>query len=70
MKRLAVVAAVLVLAACKAKENPASDTAAAPAMAPAPAADSGMQHDSMSMGTQADTAAKKDSAAAKVTTKK
>ena len=56
MKRLAVLAAVLVLAACKAKENaPATsaDTTAAPAMAPAPAAtDTGMSHDtSMKMDT-------------------
>ena len=40
MKRLALVAAVLALAACKTKEEtPAVDTAAAPAMAPAPAAE-------------------------------
>lgn len=49
MKRLTILAAVLVLAACKAKENtPATsaDTTAAPAMAPAPAAsDTGMSHD-------------------------
>jgi hypothetical protein len=60
MKRLAVIAAVLALAACKAKENaPATtaDTTAAPAMAPAPAADTGMKADTgmMKMDT-----AKKD----------
>jgi hypothetical protein len=54
MKRLALVAAVLVIAACSTKETPKADTAA-PAMAPAPA--------------MADTAAMKmDSAAAKMDT--
>jgi uncharacterized lipoprotein YmbA len=63
MKRLALVAAVLV-AACSTKEAPKSDTAA-PAMAPAPApaaADTGMKMDSASM--------KMDSAAAKMDTAK
>jgi uncharacterized lipoprotein YajG len=53
MKRFALAAAVVFLAACGAKEEaaPAADSAAAPAMAPAPAADSmamdsTMQHDS------------------------
>lgn len=56
MKRFALAAAVVFLAACGAKEEaaPAADSAAAPAMAPAPAADSAaaapmdstMQHDS------------------------
>jgi len=41
MKRLALVAAVLALAACKTKEEtPAAGDTAAPAMAPAPAMDS------------------------------
>ena len=57
MKRLALVAVVLV-AACSAKEEPKADTAA-PAMAPAPAAtDTGMRMDSA--------AAKMDTAAAKM----
>jgi hypothetical protein len=58
MKRLALVAAVLVVAACSTKEAPSTDTAA-PAMAPAPAAtDTGMRMDSA--------AAKMDTAAAKM----
>ena len=75
MKRLALVAAVLVVAACSTKETPKADTAA-PAMAPAPAAaDTGMKMDSASMkmdsaAAKMDTAAKKmDSAAAKATKK-
>ena len=44
MKRLALVAAVLALAACKTENKPAADTAAAPAMAPAPV-DTGMKMD-------------------------
>jgi hypothetical protein len=76
MKRLALVAAVLVVAACSTKETPKADTAA-PAMAPAPAAaDTGMKMDSASMkmdsaAAKMDTAAKKmDSAAKKAETKK
>lgn len=48
MKRLALVAAVLVLAACTAKKDDAAtaDTSA-PAMAPAPAIDSTMIRDSI-----------------------
>jgi len=50
MKGLAIVAAVLMLAACKAKEanTVPPDSTAAPAMAPAPATDTGMAmtHDS------------------------
>ena len=38
MKRLALVAAVLVLAACTAKKDDAATDTSAPAMAPAPAA--------------------------------
>jgi hypothetical protein len=71
MKRLALVAAAVLVAACSTKEAPKTDTAA-PAMAPAPAAaDTGMKMDSaaMKMDTAAakmDTAAKKmDSAATK-----
>lgn len=48
MKRLALVAAVFVLAACTSKEAPATDTAS-PALAPAPTAapaDTGMKMDS------------------------
>jgi hypothetical protein len=69
MKRLALVAAVLVIAACSTKETPKADTAA-PAMAPAPAmADSSaMKMDSAA--AKMDTAAKKaDSSAAKTTKK-
>jgi uncharacterized lipoprotein YajG len=62
MKRLAFAAAVLVLAACSAKEEPAADTAAMttpPAMAPAPA-DTGMVMDTgMKMDSMADTSMKK-----------
>ena len=70
MKRLALVAAVLVVAACSTKETPKADTAA-PAMAPAPAAtDTGMKMDSASMkmdsaAAKMDTAAKKVDSAAK-----
>jgi len=60
MKRLALVAAVLALAACKTKEETPVDTAAAPAMAPAPAMDSAAK----------DTAAMKMDSAAKDTTAK
>ena len=49
MKRLALVAAMFALAACAKKEQaPAADSAAAPAMAPAPA-DTAMKMDSASM---------------------
>ena len=60
MKRLALVAVVLV-AACSTKETPKADTAA-PAMAPAPAAaaDSGVKMDSTAKDTTA--AAKMDTA--------
>ncbi len=64
MKRLALVAVVLV-AACSTKETPKADTAA-PAMAPAPAtsaADTGMKMDSSSM--KMDTAMKKTDTAMK-----
>jgi hypothetical protein len=55
MKRLALVAAVLTLAACATKEEaPAVDTAAPPAMAPAPAADTAaMKMDSAMKDTTA-----------------
>ncbi|HEY9516704.1 MAG TPA: hypothetical protein VIQ74_13590 [Gemmatimonadaceae bacterium] len=61
MKRLALLAAVLFIGACTAKENaPASDTAAAPAMAPAPAptTDSAVApvDSAMKMDSTADTA--------------
>lgn len=60
MKRLAIIAAVVFLGACTAKDNtPPSDTAAAPAMAPAPApsTDTAAMHDTtMKMdSTAADT---------------
>ena len=65
MKRLALVAAVLVVAACSTKETPKADTAA-PAMAPAPAMDSAaMKMDSAA--AKMDTAAKKADSAAKKT---
>jgi len=49
MKRLALVAAIFAVAACsKGEEMPATDTTT-PAMAPAPAADTGMKMDSMKM---------------------
>jgi hypothetical protein len=77
MKRLAVVAAVLVIAGCKAKEENAttSDTTAAPAMAPAPAptADTGMKHDTgmmkMDTGMKSDTSMKKSDTGMKKTKK-
>lgn len=56
MKRFAIVAAVLLVAACTAKKEDMADTAA-PAMAPAPAAmdsmamDSAMRADSAKMDT-------------------
>ena len=67
MKRLALVAAVVLVAACSTQEKPA-DTAA-PAMAPAPAmsADTSMAHDS-AMAAMDTT--KKDSTAKADTTKK
>lgn len=56
MKRIALVAAVLALAACTKKDEAPVDTGAA--MAPAPAAmDTGMKMDSMAM---TDTTAKAD----------
>lgn len=62
MKRLALVAVVL-LAACSTKETPKADTAA-PAMAPAPAMmDTGMKMDSAA--ARMDTAMKKADSAAK-----
>lgn len=65
MKRLALVAAVIVAAACSTAEKPTADTAA-PAMAPAPAMDSTMTHDSATAAAaKMDTAAKKADTAAK-----
>ena len=70
MKRLALAAVVLV-AACSAKETPKADTAA-PAMAPAPAApavaaDSAKKDSTAMAGMKMDTAkAKMDTAAKKV----
>ena len=62
MKRLALVAAVLVIAACSTKETPVVDTAA-PAMAPAPAMmDTGMK--------MMDTTASTTTTTTKTTTKK
>ena len=69
MKRLALVAAVLVVAACSTKETPKADTAA-PAMAPAPAMTDTAAMKMDSAAAKMDTAAKKaDSAAAKGATK-
>jgi cell division protein ZapA (FtsZ GTPase activity inhibitor) len=67
MKRLALVAAVLAVAACSTKETPKADTAA-PAMAPAPAmgSDTAMKMDSTARDTSA--AAKMDTAMKKVDT--
>ena len=66
MKRLALVAVVLV-AACSAKDAPKTDTAA-PAMAPAPAmaADTGIKKDSMAAMKMDTAKAKMDTAAKKV----
>jgi hypothetical protein len=67
MKRLALVAAVLVIAACSTKETPKADTAA-PAMAPAPAmTDTGMKMDSAA--AKIDTSKKADTSASKASTK-
>lgn len=68
MKRLALVAAAVLVAACSTKETPKADTAA-PAMAPAPAAaaaDTGMKMDSTKKDTSA--AAKMDTAMKKTDT--
>jgi uncharacterized lipoprotein YajG len=52
MKRLALVAAVLVLAACAKKDESAVADTSAPAMAPAPAAmDTGMKMDTTASTT-------------------
>ncbi len=65
MKRLAVVAAVLAIAACKAKDSAPADTAVvvAPAMSPAPAMMDSTKHDSamMTTTTKTDSMMKKDS---------
>ena len=63
MKRLALVAAVLSIAACTAREEAPVDTAATPpAVAPAPAAtDTGMKMDTMTK----DTTMKKDTPTSK-----
>ena len=65
MKRLALVAVVLV-AACSTAEKPKADTAA-PAMAPAPAmaADTGVKTDSAMAAMKMDTAMKKTDTAMK-----
>ena len=65
MKRLALVAAVLALAACKTKEETPVDTTAAPAMAPAPAMDSAKKDTAMKM----DSAMKMDTAKKDTTAK-
>ena len=64
MKRLALVAAAVLVAACSTKETPKADTAA-PAMAPAPAvvADSGA-----ATVTDTSAASKMDTSAAKMDT--
>ncbi|HEX6049868.1 MAG TPA: hypothetical protein VFZ21_11395 [Gemmatimonadaceae bacterium] len=60
MKRLALVAAVLALAACTTKEETPVDTTAAPAMAPAPADTAAPMDTSMRMDSaMKDTTAKK-----------
>jgi hypothetical protein len=64
MKRLALVAAILV-AACSTKETPKADTAA-PAMAPAPAAAvDTTKHDTATAAAKIDTALKLTDTAAK-----
>jgi uncharacterized lipoprotein YajG len=56
MKRLALVAAVLVLAACSKKDESATADTSAPAMAPAPAAmDTGMRMDTTASTTPSST---------------
>ena len=53
MKRLALVAVVLVLAACTAKKDDAATDTSAPAMAPAPAAvDTGVRMDTTATTTR------------------
>lgn len=54
MKRLALVAAVLVLAACTAKKDEATVDTTAPAMAPAPM-DTGMMMDTTASSTSSTT---------------
>jgi uncharacterized lipoprotein YajG len=59
MKRLALVAAVLVLAACSKKDESATADTAAPAMAPAPAAvDTTMKMSDTTAGATKDTVTK------------
>ena len=58
MKRVAVIAAVLAVAACKGKEMPSTDTMAKPAPAPAAAMDTGMKKMDSGM-KMADTGMKK-----------
>ena len=63
MKRFALIAAAVVLAACAKKDEAPIDTTAAPAMAPAPmdsamTMDSAMKMDSMMRDTLKDTTAK------------
>jgi uncharacterized lipoprotein YajG len=56
MKRLALVAAVLALAACTKKDEATTADTSAPAMAPAPAAmDTGMRMDTTASGTPSST---------------
>jgi ABC-type glycerol-3-phosphate transport system substrate-binding protein len=77
MKRLALVAAVLVLAACSSKENANPDTttpATTPAPTTTPAADTGMKMDSThkmdSTAAKADTSKKADATKKAPATKK
>ena len=70
MKRLAIVAAILAIAACKAKESTPADTAvAAPAMSPAPAMMDTTKHDSAMSTTTTTTTTKTDSTMEKVSRK-
>jgi len=66
MKRLALVAAVLALAACTAKKDEAAVDTSAPAMAPAPAA----MDTSMKMDTTAAASSTTTTTTTKTTTKK
>jgi len=71
MKRLALVAAVLVLAACAKKDEAATADTSAPAMAPAPAAmDTGMKMTDTTAGMMKDTVTKTTTKTTKTPIKK
>jgi hypothetical protein len=68
MKRLAIVAAVLAIAACKTENKTQVTDTSAPAMNPAPA-DTGMGGMKMDTGMKADTGMKRDTSMKRDTTR-